>query len=151
MDVNLLCAPDCPLECEAISYNSFMSHTDYPSKIYSSLLANNSEIIERYQRSLIDMHLPVTSTNITYEFLKSHMLELSVFYGELGYEKYEEFAKMDAVDLISDIGGTLGLFLGMSFLSFVEIIDIIIRIFFHKRYEQPSSSTRREEIYSVKL
>ena len=52
MDINLLCAPDCPLECDAVSYNSFMSHTDYPSKIYSSLLANNSEIIERYERPL---------------------------------------------------------------------------------------------------
>ena len=31
------------------------------------------------------------------------------------------------VDLVSNIGGTIGLFLGVSFLSFIEIIDL----FFH--------------------
>jgi len=35
-------------------------------------------------------------------------------------------AKIEIVDLVSGIGGLLGLFLGMSFLSLAEIIEIII-------------------------
>ena len=33
---------------------------------------------------------------------------------------------MDFFDLISNIGGNLGLFIGISFLSFAEIIELLI-------------------------
>ncbi len=35
-------------------------------------------------------------------------------------------AKIEIVDLVSGIGGLLGLFLGMSFLSFAEIIEMFL-------------------------
>ena len=37
---------------------------------------------------------------------------------------------MNALDLISNIGGNLGLFIGVSFLSFAEIIELFIEILF---------------------
>lgn len=43
--------------------------------------------------------------------------------------------KTTIIDLISNIGGLLGLFLGMSFLSFFEFLELfaqIIWILFHK-------------------
>lgn len=58
------------------------------------------------------------------------MIQISVFYSALGYEQYQEQAKMEVIDLVSNIGGTLGLFLGMSFLSFVEILDVFLQICF---------------------
>ena len=39
-------------------------------------------------------------------------------------------AKTPLIGLIANIGGLLGLFIGVSFLSFGEIIEIIIEIFF---------------------
>lgn len=46
------------------------------------------------------------------------------------YTSIEELEKMSFVDLVSAVGGTLGLFIGMSFLSFFEILDVIIEIVF---------------------
>ena len=37
---------------------------------------------------------------------------------------------MTFVDLISNVGGTFGLFIGISFLSFAEIIELIFQIIF---------------------
>lgn len=37
---------------------------------------------------------------------------------------------MQIVDLISNFGGLLGLFVGISFLSFGELVQILIEIFF---------------------
>jgi hypothetical protein len=37
---------------------------------------------------------------------------------------------MQIVDLISNFGGLLGLFVGISFLSFGELAQILIEIFF---------------------
>lgn len=153
MNVKSICNVECPLECDSVKYNSIMSHADYPSRVYASLLANNTKIIERYSSS---SNARNNLSNVTYEFLKEHMLELSVFYGELGYEKYEESPKMGPVDIVSSIGGTLGLFLGMSFLSFVELIDIIIRICCYKCRMRRKDRIEplppiKEEIYSVKF
>jgi len=38
---------------------------------------------------------------------------------------------MNISDLISGIGGILGLFLGLSFLSFVEILEFICQIIYY--------------------
>jgi len=37
-------------------------------------------------------------------------------------------AKTEFFDLVSNIGGTFGLFLGLSFFTFVEIIEIIFEL-----------------------
>lgn len=69
-------------------------------------------------------------TNVTLEELRSNLLCISVFYSDLSYRKFYEIQKVDIIDLISNIGGTLGLFLGMSFLSFVEVIDLLLNVLF---------------------
>lgn len=71
-------------------------------------------------------------SELTYDSLKRNMVQMTFFYGDLGYNEYDEVPSMNWIDLVSNIGGTLGLFLGMSFLSFVEIIDIIMQIFLTK-------------------
>ena len=42
----------------------------------------------------------------------------------------EEVPNIDLLTLISNVGGTLGLFLGMSFLSFLEILELLAEIYF---------------------
>lgn len=56
-----------------------------------------------------------------------------VYYKDLGYQQYDEVEKTTLPDLAANIGGLLGLFLGMSFLSFVELFDILLQIFLYKK------------------
>lgn len=123
-DVPPSCRDKCPLECESITYDLSTSSSEYPSPIYGDILKDNPIIQAKFSGNL---------SQITYESLKRNMVQISVFYGDLGYDQYEEQAKMDITDLVSNIGGTLGLFLGMSFLSFVEFIDILLQIFLYKK------------------
>ena len=37
---------------------------------------------------------------------------------------------MEMFDLVSNIGGILGLFIGVSFLSFIEIFELIFEVLF---------------------
>ena len=53
------------------------------------------------------------------------MVGFNIFYDSLSYKTIEESAKTGWIDLISNIGGTLGLFLGISLLSFGEILEIL--------------------------
>jgi hypothetical protein len=51
-----------------------------------------------------------------------------VYYEDLKYTLISQSPKTDTLSLISNIGGILGLLLGISFLSFIEILEIIIEI-----------------------
>ena len=67
----------------------------------------------------------MTNPTLTYDLIKQSVLSLNVYYDQLSYTQISKDAKLEIVDLVSGIGGLLGLFLGMSFLSFAEIIEII--------------------------
>ena len=117
-DVKLICGDECPLECVSITYMNALSLNNYPSEAYASVLVNNQKVRERFDNR----------TNITYDELKKNLVSVFVYYDDLIYKSYTETSKMSIADLISNIGGTLGLFLGLSFLSFIEIVDVIIHI-----------------------
>jgi hypothetical protein len=73
-------------------------------------------------------HFGNNSMHITYEKLKSKILAINIYYDELGYTNLVEYEKVKLIDLVSSIGGTFGLFVGVSFLSCAEIIDLSITI-----------------------
>ncbi|CAF1115278.1 unnamed protein product, partial [Brachionus calyciflorus] len=69
-------------------------------------------------------------TNYTEMYIKDNAALVYIYYDRLGYELITEAEKMVIVDLISNIGGILGLFIGISILSFAELIEIFIEILF---------------------
>ena len=55
---------------------------------------------------------------------------MRIYYNELKYTLISEEPKTEIFNFISNIGGILGLFLGVSFLSIIEIFEIIFEIIF---------------------
>ena len=123
MDVESICGDQCPLECSSSRYDSFVNTAEYPAPIYANSLMQNPLIQAKYASKL---------SELTYDSLKRNMIGISVYYGDLGYDQFDEMEAMSVLDTVSNIGGTLGLFLGTSFLSFAEIIDVIIQIIIYK-------------------
>jgi hypothetical protein len=113
--VYIECNQYCPLECCSISYQLWPSFASYPTRGYAKKsLLKNTIITSKFQNE-----------TLTYDLLKQSVLSLNVYYDQLIYIKITKNIKTELIDLISNIGGLLGLFLGISFLSFVEIIEII--------------------------
>jgi hypothetical protein len=52
----------------------------------------------------------------------------NIFYPTLEYTVIDQIPKMDLFDFISNIGGNLSLFIGISFLSLIEFIELFIEI-----------------------
>ena len=110
------CVQYCPLECYPINYQITSSFTNYPSYNYAlNSLMTNPIITSKFQNE-----------TLTYDLIKQSVLSLNVYYDHLAYTHISKEAKLELVDLVSGIGGLLGLFLGMSFLSFVELIEMFI-------------------------
>ncbi|ELU15109.1 hypothetical protein CAPTEDRAFT_228582 [Capitella teleta] len=66
------------------------------------------------------------STDLDSKFFSENFLRLNVYVKSLSYEYYEHQEAYDVVALLSDIGGTLSLYIGASVITLCEIMDAII-------------------------
>ena len=57
---------------------------------------------------------------------KVNPAKLSLFFPELKYTEIVQIPKTTVSNMVSNIGGTFGLFLGLSLLSFMEFIEFLI-------------------------
>lgn len=135
-NVKTVCSSECPLECDSISYAVSVSYSNYPTMAYTNYLKNNSLFRSKFSKD----------ANITYDMLKRNILAVNIFYESLSYKHILELVKTEFVDLISNIGGTLGLFLGTSFLSFVEVIDMFLQVVIYYYYERKANTKKNEII-----
>ena len=63
-----------------------------------------------------------------YEQVQKRFVSVKIYFNEMKYTFISQKPKTEVVDLVSNMGGTMGLFLGVSFLSFVEIFELIVEI-----------------------
>ena len=66
---------------------------------------------------------------MTENLSKNDTLKLKAYYKDLNYLLISQEIKMEITDLVANIGGLFGLFLGASFLSFIEIFLLLFEIF----------------------
>ena len=93
------------------------------------------------------------SVIIDSNFLKKNFLNLNVFYRQLSYEYIQQQKAYDIFGLICDIGGSMGLFIGASMLTVVEVIDLLLvqTPFFRKQTTLEENSSENKETCSSQL
>ena len=105
------CLSQCPLECDTVAYDFTVSSSNFPT-------TNLYDLVKK------------TLGNMTYEQLKEKAIGINVYYSSLSYTSLSESPQTSVIDLFSNIGGTLGLYIGISFLSLVEIVEIVLECIF---------------------
>lgn len=120
---------NCEQECSSEEYASTLSYASFPATMYMKELAPNN-----------------SSTN------KQNLVALEVYFEDLVVQLVDEQPAYDAFRLIADIGGQLGLFLGVSLLSVTEFLTWLLdeakdRLLFCKAARRKS---RRNELFSQK-
>jgi len=91
----------CPRECNTQSYNTVVSTLAFPSKLYALQLINNSKIVSQFPNE-----------SLSVEKLTRSVLSMKIYYKDLSYSLTTELQKNKLIDLISNIGGILGLYIG---------------------------------------
>ena len=117
-----VCIPQCPLECNSSKITYKLSSNQLMPNIYMTLLQAKPNLKSDFiNRSLEDENV----------ILKS-VVKLVIFYDSLSYTISEETPQIDIVSLISQIGGNLGLFMGVCLFSLGEILITLIELILHK-------------------
>ena len=99
--------------CKEIKYNHVMTLSDYPSEQHLKYLQRNPVI--KYQ---------LAEQNSSRQF-SENILAVRLFFNEMSYIHISESPKTTFTELAGSIGGQLGLFLGVSLMSLVEIFEFI--------------------------
>lgn len=118
------CSDLCPIECNSIFHQTRLSFMDYPSyniytNVFKEIEKNNS-----YFRGLFDYK------NVTYDTFRKSLAYFQVVYEQIKYTEVTVSPSKTWVDLVAAIGGTMGAFLGLSIMIFVEIIELIVEFIF---------------------
>jgi hypothetical protein len=95
------CLTLCPIECDSINYK---------------IEQNSFQIPTNYSINQLDLNKYVN---------------ILINYQNNQYTLISQSPKMQLFDLISSVGGLISLFLGFSFLTLIEFIDVIFKICFH--------------------
>ncbi|UJR16279.1 hypothetical protein I4U23_003185 [Adineta vaga] len=113
------CSP-CQQDCTYIAFNT-RSTSLLASPV--SLLKNIKQFVESSQ-----VLLPHNWSTSWISEIQSSYVSLEVAYETTRSEIYYQQATISAVDVISNVGGHTGLWIGISFLSLMEIAEMIYRL-----------------------
>lgn len=110
------CFEECPLECSGMWIDKTVSTNQFSITKYQ-------ELFKKYIKKQ-----EITNVNANGSF--EEIAIINIYYKKLGYTQVNEFPKTLFVDLLSSIGGIGGLFLGISVLTLVELLELIFLIIF---------------------
>ncbi|KAK6175316.1 hypothetical protein SNE40_013804 [Patella caerulea] len=106
---------------EAYTYLAKLGNLDH------SMDPNDTRRSEILQQSynLSDKEQAERASNL----IRQNLLRLNVYLEDLSVVEFRQMPAYGLADLFADIGGTLGLWMGISVLTIMELIELIIRLF----------------------
>uniref|UniRef100_A0A8D1VV70 Acid sensing ion channel subunit 3 n=1 Tax=Sus scrofa TaxID=9823 RepID=A0A8D1VV70_PIG len=99
----------CPNPCATTRYAKELSMVRIPSRASARYLARKHNRSEAY--------------------IEENVLVLDIFFEALNYETVEQKKAYEVSELLGDIGGQMGLFIGASLLTILEILDFLCEVF----------------------
>lgn len=107
----------CPLECNVNDFQLVLSSMAFPSYHYGNYLLKTSANFK-------------ASTNRTYDLhaVRKSVAKINFHFTKIGHETMDEKKTMTVVNLFANTGAMLSVFLGMSLLTLVEGLQLLVEI-----------------------
>ncbi|XP_072048341.1 acid-sensing ion channel 2-like [Amphiura filiformis] len=119
-------ACNCPTQCTEIVYTASLSMTSFPSdQLEQEYLKNYETFIE-----VVDDEGNSSFSTSGERNLRKNLVYLDVYFDELSETRFKQVEAMSFSALLSDLGGQMGLFLGMSAITAAEVLEYLGRKIF---------------------
>uniref|UniRef100_A0A8C9VQS4 Acid-sensing ion channel 1 n=1 Tax=Scleropages formosus TaxID=113540 RepID=A0A8C9VQS4_SCLFO len=102
----------CETPCNTTRYSKELSFVRIPSKASAKYLAKKF--------------------NKSQQYISDNILVLDIFFEALNYETIEQKKAYEVAGLLGDIGGQMGLFIGASILTILELFDYLYEVMKYK-------------------
>ncbi|RUS76465.1 hypothetical protein EGW08_015779, partial [Elysia chlorotica] len=154
----------CFQPCSETAYLKSLSLSYWPLEFYQlshleSIFENNASKATRKEehfmrRAHTDLKRVVNQSSDLTDFkrkelakessnlIRQNMLRLNIYLEDLSVVEYRQLPAYGLADLFADIGGTMGLWMGISVLTIMELCELVIRLLgllFNSEKELPSS------------
>ncbi|OWF52765.1 Degenerin-like protein asic-2 [Mizuhopecten yessoensis] len=119
---DLPCSSSCVPPCDETEFMTEVSMSAWPSTAYMDAAINDF----RSASSTIFSTITTSSTETEKRsFMNENGVKVEIYYRYLNFEVIKTEASYEVENLLSDIGGQLGLWIGLSIVSLFEIIEIV--------------------------
>ncbi|CAF0810778.1 unnamed protein product [Adineta ricciae] len=120
-DSRKLC-PECLPECEIIQYSIQSSHADYPNRnSYEKVFHRLEQHFRLTQNQQQSQRLNISHPSM----LRDHIVAVEISASPYPTEILTESPVYTWIDVISSIGGQTGLWIGISLIGFIEILELL--------------------------
>ena len=111
----------CPLECDSVTFDLSLSSLINPHlKEFNSF---SPQEIAAYQK--------VIGANLTYEGFRTTWINVKVYFSTLQYTEISESPKVSIIDLFTQIGGSLGMFVSFSIFTLFELFEMFFLVVYY--------------------
>ena len=127
------CIPKCPLECNSTDISYTMTSQSASGIGFIKSIEKNPVFLSDFN-----------STPLTVETTSNKFVQLYVYYDSFKYASSTDTPSIDIVMLLGNVGGTLGLFLGVSLLSVCEFVHVMLEscLFVKHRFNTKKQITK---------
>uniref|UniRef100_A0A0N5B7F1 Degenerin unc-8 n=1 Tax=Strongyloides papillosus TaxID=174720 RepID=A0A0N5B7F1_STREA len=85
------------------------------------------------------------------EYYRLNTAYIEIYYEQLNFETLKETAGYTLVNLFSDFGGNIGLWIGFSVITVLEVVELLCEIFYYAAYKKPTrfiKNKRRKDLHN---
>ena len=123
---------DCPNSCYSKTFSKEISSVSWPSEAFTShfvslMQRSNSSAVRKFINTLLSNRERSSKTELN-EKMRKNFARIYVSFETLLYTKIEESPKYTLSMLFGSMGGNLGLWLGWSLLSFLELFQWLFNL-----------------------
>ncbi|XP_033101245.1 acid-sensing ion channel 1C-like [Anneissia japonica] len=122
---NITCR--CGPACSEILYKTSISSTMWPGNDYMSSVVEKFKHTPDLQRSAVEED----DDEETKYYIKTNFAKVNIYYENLQYDYIEQVPTYTFLSLVSNVGGHLGLWIGMSALTILEFLECFYDIVKH--------------------
>ncbi|XP_070562378.1 uncharacterized protein [Ptychodera flava] len=109
---------DCRQRCSITEYTKMMSLTSWPSSSYSPRLIS----------SLLAVNPKIRSIMTSDDAISKNLARVKIYYESLNLERISEVKDYPDSQLMADVGGALGLWIGLSIITVVEFLEFLLDV-----------------------
>ncbi|KAL3982343.1 degenerin family protein [Acanthocheilonema viteae] len=79
------------------------------------------------------------------EYYRKNTAYIEIYYEQLNFETLRETAGYSIVNLFSDFGGNIGLWIGFSIITMMEIVELVCEMCYYLMYRRPMQIAQRKQ------